>query len=388
VTPAGGAKPKVALVAWDVAHPETMTASFFSQIIVRGQGRFDFTVVSRSLHPEMRPLVQWRRAPAPESPFRLRWAAFFATGAVRLPGAGAELVHTWGPAPIVPNRVDIASVNLLQAGYHAAAGGRPPGHGPGWRAGRDFKLGLERWAYGRRSGLVAVETERTRAIVEEHVPGARAIVVPQIVDTDRFRPDPDSRLEIRSELGASDDDLVALFVGRDWDLKGLREAIEGMALARARGASALRLWVAGGAEPERLRRMAAAHGVADRVVFLGFRSDPERLYQGADLFLLPTLYEHFSRAAHEAAATKLPLLATAVGGIADLIEGGAGIAVERSGESVAEGLRMLAEDPRRRAAMGERGRELSLRFTRERSTDRYLDLYDEVLAARGAAGAG
>jgi len=374
-------KPRVALVTWTVGHPDDTTASVFSQIVIRGQGRFDFTIVSASLHPEIRPLVEWRLAPAPKSPFRLHWAVFFATAAARLRGAEADLVHTWGPAPMIPNRIDIASVNMLQAGYHAASGGRPPGAGPGWRAERAFKLALERWSYGHRARLLDVDAESARAALLTHVPGARVIVTPRVVDTERFRPDAEDGRRMRSELGAADDDLIALFVGRDWDLKGLDKAIEGLALARRRGDRDLRLWVAGGSDEDRLRAMAAAGGIADRVEFLGLRSDVERLYRGADLFLLPTIYEHFSRAAHEAAATEVPLVATEVGGITDLIGAGAGIAVERDRESIAAALARLAGDPALRARMGERGRERSLRFTPEASTDRFLDLYDELAAA-------
>ena len=378
-------KPRVALVTWDLGHPDDTTASVFSQIVLRGHRRFDFIVVARSLHPEIRPLAEWRRAPAPQSPFRLRWAVFFATAAARLRGAGADLVHTWGPAPMIPSRIDLASVNMLQAGFHAAAGGRPPGAGPGWRAGRAFKLGLERWSYGRRVGLLDVDAESARAALLRHVPGASVIVTPRAVDTERFRPDAESGRRLRSELGAAGDDLVVLFVGRDWDLKGLDRAIEGMALARRRGAGSLRLWVAGGSDERGLRAMAEAAGIADRVEFLGLRSDVERLYRGADLFLMPTIYEHFSRASHEAAATEVPVIATEVGGITDLIASGAGVAVERDGESIAAALTRLAADPGLRARLGARGREWSLRFTQEASTDRYLDLYDELAAARGVA---
>jgi glycosyltransferase involved in cell wall biosynthesis len=379
-------RPRIGLIAWDLGHPEDPATNVFSQIVLRGQGRFEFTVVSRSVHAELRELVEWRRAPALERPFRLRWASFFVTGAVRLRGVDADLVHTWGPAPIVPSQVDIASINMLQAGYHAAAGGRPPGHGLGWRAGRGLKLRLERWSYGRRAALLDVDTPQARAVLERLVPGGRVIVTRRVVDMERFHPDAEDGRRLRRELGAADDDLVVLFVGRDWDLKGLEPAIEGLALARRRGAGALRLWVAGGSDGRGLRRMAARHGVADRVHFLGFRTDVERLYRAADLFLLPTVYEHHSRAAHEAAATEVPVIGTAVGGIAELIEAGAGVAVERSGESVAAALAELAGDPERRARMGRLGRERCRWFTPERSTDRYLDLYDELLAGRGSDG--
>jgi UDP-glucose:(heptosyl)LPS alpha-1,3-glucosyltransferase len=353
-----------------------------SQIVLRGTGRFDFTIVSRSCHPEVRRLAEWRRVRVPDKPFRVRWGAFFLAAPAQLRRARADLIHSWGAAPVVPTRVDLASLAMLQAGYHAAAGGRPPGAGPGWRAERAFKVGLERWSYGHRCKLLDVDTEQARHALRQVVPGAEVLVTPRVVDTDRFRPGSQDRTRVRSEHAVADDEFVALFVGRDLNLKGLDVAIEGLALARRHGADRLALWVAGASDPGTWRRRAARHGVADRIRFLGLRRDIERLYRGADLLLLPTLYEHFCRAAHEAAATELPVVATPVGGIAGLIDGGAGIAIERSPDSIADALERLVADPALGRRMGKRGRELCARFTPERSTDRYLELYEQLLAAK------
>lgn len=374
-------RPRVALVAWDLGDPDS-AANVFTHVILRGHRRFDFTVVSRTLDPELRALVDWRRAPAPSEPLRLRWAAFYLTAAVRLNRCTTDVVHTWGPAPVVPNRVDLASVNMCQAGYHEASGGRPPGGGPGWRQARAFKLALERWSYVNRASLLDVDAERAKQTLERHY-GAEVIVTPRVVDTERFRPDPATRSRVRSELGAGDRDVVVLFVGRDWDLKGLDLAIEGLGRARPGDGAPLRLWVAGGSDRRELSALAASAGVSDRVSFLGFRSDVERLYRAADVFLLPTIYEHFSRAAHEAAASELPVVATSVGGIAELLaDGRAGIAIERDPGQIAAALERLAADPGLRARMGRQGRGRCVDFTHERSTDRYLALYEELAARR------
>jgi UDP-glucose:(heptosyl)LPS alpha-1,3-glucosyltransferase len=370
----------VALVTWEVGGFDDPATSVVSQIALRGEQRFAFTVVSRSCHPEVRSLAEWRRVPVPEKPFRLRWAAFFLAASAPVRRARPDLVHTWGPAPMIPGRVDLASVAMLQAGYHAAADGRPPGAGPGWRLERAFKLGLERWSYGSRSGLIDVESEEAKRAFERHVPGAEVIVIPRTIDGERFRPEPADRQRVRQELGAAEGEIVVLFVGRDWALKGLDLAIEAVALVRKRGLRNLRLWVAGG-DDGLPGRLPSRHGeIADRVRFLGLRSDIERLYRGADLFLLPSLYEHFCRAAHEAAATELPVVATPVGGVAELIDAGAGIAIERRAEPIAAALEGLAADPALRDRIGRRGREFSARFTPEASTDRYLERYERLLA--------
>ena len=101
------------------------------------------------------------------------------------------------------------------------------------------------------------------------------------------------------------DDLVCLFVGGDWDRKGVAIAIA--ALADVPGK--VKLWVVGRGDTERFRHLASTLGVADSVTFFGPRHDTERFYQGADVFVLPTEYETFSLAAYEAAASGLPVVA-------------------------------------------------------------------------------
>ena len=274
-------------MSWVVGAPDS-SANVFSHIILRGHRRFDFTVVSHSLAPELRPLVKWRRVRSPRKPFRLRWAVFFFTAIWPLRRTRADVVHSWSPAPVVPSRIEIASANMLQTGYHDAAGGRPPGAAPlRRRPARRFKLALERWSYGRRTSLVDVESDQARAMLERHVPGVAVIVTPRALDLERFRPDPEGRRQVRAELNAGSDDVVALFVGRDWDLKGLDLAVEGLALASRQGHPSLRLWVAGGSDRARLNETAARAGIGGRVDFLGTRSDIERLYQGADASCSP-----------------------------------------------------------------------------------------------------
>lgn len=171
-----------------------------------------------------------------------------------------------------------------------------------------------------------VETAGAKATIERHHPRLPVVEIPLVYDTDRFQPDPAVRRETRAELGAGKNDVVALFVGTNWNTKGLDLAVAGLADAHRRGARQLVLWVAGSDDAKRLERAARRHGVQDRVRLLGMRSDLERHFPAADVFLLPTLYEHGSRASHEAAACGLPLVVTATHGPAELIgddEGGA-----------------------------------------------------------------
>jgi glycosyltransferase involved in cell wall biosynthesis len=117
------------------------------------------------------------------------------------------------------------------------------------------------------------------------------------------------------------------------------------------------------------------------VEFFGPRSDTERFYRAADVFVFPTRYEAFPLVALEAAAAGLPLVATPVNGVEELLEDGeAGIAVERLPAAVADALVRLATRPDERARMGHAARRRATAFTWEDSVRRTLGLYDRLLA--------
>jgi UDP-glucose:(heptosyl)LPS alpha-1,3-glucosyltransferase len=208
-------------------------------------------------------------------------------------------------------------------------------------------------------------------------------LAPNGVDIDRFRPDPEVRREMRVAEGIRPADVVALFLGGDWDRKGLAIAIEAIGQAASGVTEPLRLWVVGRGDERRFRAIAERNGVGDRLRFFGLRPDPERFHQAADIFVLPTLYEAFSLAMLEAAASGLPLIAPPVSGIAELIgEDEAGIVVERTPESVGRAIARLAADADLRARMGTAGHRRASEYTWERSVNAILEAYGALLADR------
>jgi glycosyltransferase involved in cell wall biosynthesis len=375
-----GKRPHIVLVAWKIAPPRH-PAGDLAKIVPLAAEHVDFTVITSELPEVLRPLVRWHRAPAPRSWGRLTWAIFFITAWVRLRGVRGDLVHTLGAAPVVPARVDFASIIFCHSLYHSSLGGRPSRGLPGlWRLARAFSLGLERACYGRVRVLGA-ECASSKRTLERLFPGLDVQVVPTFpIDTERFRPDTAAHEELRCAEGVGSRETVALFVGRDWELKGLDVAIQALAEATRLGGSRLSLWVLGDGDVRKYEAMAAGAGVAQRVRFFGNRNDIERYFQAADVFVLPTLCETFCRAAYEAAACGLPVIATAVDGVTELIgDSEAGQLVERDAASVGRALVRLAADPELRARLGNEGRRRSLECTVERSVDALLAMYDRLL---------
>jgi hypothetical protein len=94
------------------------TANAAHELIREGADRYEFVVLSTRLVEELQPSVRFIRIPAPSGPYRLRWLIFFLLAGLRLLFIRADLVHALAPAPLVPNRIDIATVLSSQVAYY------------------------------------------------------------------------------------------------------------------------------------------------------------------------------------------------------------------------------------------------------------------------------
>jgi glycosyltransferase involved in cell wall biosynthesis len=344
------------------------------------------TVVARRCELPEHPALSVVRVRGPERPFSIGYPWFFAVGSLAARRHRHGLLHTTGA--LVGNRADVSTVHFCHRAFHARVGrlraDRPsvPYRLNARLAAAMRELG-ERYCYrpSRVGRLVAVSEGVARELRELFPAMAEAVtVIPNGVDAGAFRPDPAARARLRSEWGVGDGDLVALFVGGEWERKGLRHAIE--AVARV---PEWRLVVVGAGDVERHRELARAAGADDRVRFAGAARDTAPYYPSADAFVLPTAYETFSLVTFEAASSGLPLLVTRVSGVEEiLVDGRNGWFVDRDADVIAERLRRLRDDSALRQTMGENARSSAAAFGWERMVDAYGDLYD-ALDERGVA---
>lgn len=173
------------------------------------------------------------------------------------------------------------------------------------------------------TGWIAVSDRISDDLRRLGLPAARISTVRSGVEVDAAPPTGTERRAGRAALGFGDDDLVVAIVGRLHPGKGHRVALT--ALARIVGdAPQLRLLLVGdGPHRARLRSDVADLGLADHVAFTGYRTDVPALLRLADAFCLPTdRSEGLPYAVLEAAAAGLPVVATRVGGVADLFADG------------------------------------------------------------------
>jgi glycosyltransferase involved in cell wall biosynthesis len=168
-------------------------------------------------------------------------------------------------------------------------------------------------------------------------------------------------------------------------VKGLIHLIGAMALLREEF-PLLRLEIAGeGPERRVIETEAEALGIRDSVRLMGWRRDLEPLFAGWDIFVLPSLDEALGIVVLEAMAAAVPVVASAVGGLPEVVEEGCTgwLVPPAQPRALAERLRSLLVDPGLRCAMGAAGRErVRQRFSIQAMADAVAAIYDEVMSAR------
>jgi len=178
-----------------------------------------------------------------------------------------------------------------------------------------------------------------------------------------------------------------LCIGRLIPIKGHLVLLRALAQARARVPGVV-LDVAGrGPLEPALKSFARELGIEDAVRFLGFVSPIQKAVEQAAIVVVPSLGEGFGMVALEAMERARPVIASAVGGLPEIVvDGETGLVVEPGdAEALAEAIAALAGDLERAAAMGRAGRERALReFPPERSAERIEELYRAALGPDGA----
>ena len=204
---------------------------------------------------------------------------------------------------------------------------------------------------------------------------------------------PIRRRSVRQALGLTEEDEVIVTVGRQEFQKGQRHLLDAVAtLARRRPRLTLVLAGRRGASSPELDRLRVAPELAGRVRFLGHRNDVPDLLAASDVFAFPSLFEGLGGSVLEAMALGLPVVATDLPAVREVVEEGRNALLVHAGSStaLAEAIDRLLDDRRMAVAFGRRSREIFLdRFTSERSANAMIGLYRRLATGhvREATGA-
>ena len=241
---------------------------------------------------------------------------------------------------------------------------------------------ITRFSILESDGLTAVSDYlRAETVRDFSVPESRIEVIPNFIDTDKWRPDREPCH--RSKLAPGGEKIV-MHISNFRSVKRVEDVVETFAGIQKKTPARLVLVGDGPDRPRALDR-AAALGVQDKVLFLGKHSSVDELLSCADLFLLPSETESFGLAALEAMACGAPVIATRAGGLPEVIDHG------RTGylfdvgavEEMADAGARLLTDEAAHAKMAAAARAAAQeRFSADTVVPLYESYYEQVVAGK------
>jgi L-malate glycosyltransferase len=240
-------------------------------------------------------------------------------------------------------------------------------------------LPITRYGLQQSDGVTAVSKFLQKATIETF-DFDDVEVIPNFICPCHYKRLPDSPL--RDELAPNGEKLL-VHVSNFRAVKRPADCVEILAKVNAKGGNARLVMVGDGPERSAVAYRAEQLDVTEDVIFVGKQANIPGYLGVADVFLLPSELESFGLAALEAQACEVPVIATRIGGIPEVIsEGETGYLsdvgdVEKMSEDT---LRLINEEDTRRA-FGERGRELAVqRYGSDKIIPQYISFYESVLA--------
>jgi glycosyltransferase involved in cell wall biosynthesis len=243
--------------------------------------------------------------------------------------------------------------------------------------------GLERRLASVSDALIGVSSATVEDLVRLGIARrSKFRVIPVGLDLDPFlQATPEAGLEFRREAGVERDELLLTFVGRLVPIKRMDVLLRSVARAREMGAPVRLAIVGDGDLRPSLELLAADLGISEHVYFAGYRANMMAVAPAGDIAVLSSDNEGTPVSLIEAAAAGVPAVATAVGGVPDVVLPETGVLVPaRDPEKLGHAVASLAADPDRRASMSQQARaHVAARFTVERLVQDIGHLYEELI---------
>jgi len=381
---------------WAGSFERAGTQRFLVELLSRiDRERFDAIVMSTAKRGELLPVIEALGIPVHE--FGTGASALSAGTARGLPRAASflrrervevlscmlGLTTIVGPFVGRAARVPVVVNNQRNLSYWLEGGAKERAYG-----------------YANRRVVDAVLVNSAAAageLVERfHVPERKIVNIGVGIDLAPYsageagdRDDPRDEALAR-ELGTRGHPVVGI-VGKLSEVKGHEHFLEAAATVAKARPDARFLIVGDGARRQELGRMADTLGIADAVIFAGVREDVPRVLGLMDVFALSSTSEGTPNVLMEAMAAGLPVVATDVGGVPEVVEhGSSGLLVEAGdGPAMGGSLLEILNDPARADSMGERGRALArARYDINAVVAKVEDTFAALLCTAGRAHAG
>ncbi|NTW05058.1 MAG: glycosyltransferase [Peptococcaceae bacterium] len=181
---------------------------------------------------------------------------------------------------------------------------------------------IEKASGGITDHFIAVSGGLQKALIQQGIPKKKITVVYNGLDPEQFRKTPSSGTSWREKSGIPSEASLVSIVGRLHRVKGHRYFLKAAAELLKEREDIHFLVVGSGPEGDALEEFTRELGISDKVTFTGFISDVSELMPELDLLVVPSLWEGFGLTALEAMAVGIPVVATSVGGLPEIVEHG------------------------------------------------------------------
>jgi glycosyltransferase involved in cell wall biosynthesis len=253
----------------------------------------------------------------------------------------------------------------------------------------DFPLNkniLSRRKYTKNvDAIIAISEGVKNVLIEGGVDARRIHVIPDGIDFAPFE-DKTSRDYLRQELSFAADDFLVGIVAHLADHKGHKYLIQASKYLREQSPKIKIIIVGEGPLKMELSKQAKEIQVDDMVFFMGFREDVPQILNSLDMFVLSSYLEGMGSSLMDAMACRLPIVATRVGGIPEVVEHGkTGLLVSpRSPKSLAKAILKVYEDKELAHRLGQKGYDVvHQKFSAESMASKAIDLYEELAKKKG-----
>jgi len=247
-------------------------------------------------------------------------------------------------------------------------------------------LPITRYGLQQSDGVTAVSKFLKQATIETF-DFDEIEVIPNFICQNHYKRLPDSPL--RAELAPNGERLL-VHVSNFRPVKRPNDCVEILAKVRAAGENIRLVMVGDGPERSACIYRAGQLGVKDHVVFVGKQANIADYLGVADVFLLPSELESFGLAALEAQACEVPVIATRIGGIPEVVNEGESGFLSDVGDvekMTIDTIRLLKDEELRRS-FGEKGRELAVqRYSTSKIIPQYIAYYEKIVQKAKAAAA-
>ena len=232
--------------------------------------------------------------------------------------------------------------------------------------------------------LVPSNAIKDFAVRHEHVPAHKFTVIHNGIKEDRFNADAEES-EIKTELGISSRDLVIGSIANTIPVKDHDTLFQVADRITDRFPDAKFILIGGGKLLEHFRQKAKEKGKDDRIKYLGYRIDVEKILPLFDVYICTSLMEGFSNSILEAMAAGKPVVATKVGGNCESVKDGENglLVAPKDVDAFTEQISRLLTDRSLRQDMGRKAKEIfDQQFTLTRMVGRFKHMYSNLLSGK------